>query len=259
MWRHVTRGAPRSRACACPRGPLTGLRASAEPEAGRGPAGAAGAAGPYEGEGGATFGTAATTPGASAWAREERCCGSRAPFRPPLRRPKGAARSSWCSWQVKGRGPEMWPGHPLRPPSNPSLSSVPREPRPSPPWLLSASRVCLGHTGPGPTTRFSRHPDRRRVSASPPKPAGPRRHLCAGDGTRQAGPRLPPRWRRWRRQTPTALPGCPLSRSVPEDPLPDVLTPVWFLVLRWAYGQAIRQAVGFVISCGQSGRKLCHR
>lgn len=34
----------------------------------------------------------------------ERCCGSKAPFRPLSRRPRGAARSSWCSWQVKGAG-----------------------------------------------------------------------------------------------------------------------------------------------------------
>lgn len=133
MRRHGAQSAPGPRACARPRGLLTGLRACAE--AGARSAWAAGAAGPDEGEGGVSFGTAATTLRASAWARGERCCGSRAPFRPPSRRPRGAARSSWYSWQVKGAGARVVAGHSFGLP--PVLAFPPNSDRPRLPFLVS--------------------------------------------------------------------------------------------------------------------------
>lgn len=195
---------------------------------------------------------------ASAEAGVERCCGSRAPFRPPSRRPRGAARSSWCSWQVKGAGARNRAGH---------LSGLP--PTPGPHSLcsgaarpeFSATPARLGHSGPGPPPPWREAPSQPRPQAlSPSTPLRPRRGGARAAQPQSSLPSLPPAsWGTGATDTPP--PRRPPRALCPGGPTSDALTPgrsSW-CVCRWGHGLAFRQAAGSAISCRLSGGKLCHR
>ncbi|OWJ99968.1 hypothetical protein Celaphus_00015919 [Cervus elaphus hippelaphus] len=152
-----------------------------------------GAAEPGDGEGGANSGAAATTHRASASAGGQRCCGSRAPFRPPSRRPRGAAQSSWCSWQVKEARARDVAGTP--PPAYLQSQGPPAFPpgaeRPGCQSLASQRfPVRLEYTWPDPHRWLFPAPLQEALSRPRPRNAlNPAVSPVRGEGTGRAGPR----------------------------------------------------------------------